>query len=416
MSQGAGSGAEAEPLPAGGVADPEFAEWMGPLGPWGARRVAVAVSGGADSLALAWLASRWGEAVGFVVDHGLRADSAAEAELVAGWLRGFRVSAQVLRLGLGPGPGVAARAREARYAALGAAVAGAGLCDLLVGHQALDQAETFLIRAASGSGEAGLAGMARVVETGWGRIVRPLLGVAPGRLRATLAAAGLDWIEDPTNRDARWTRARVRAGLGREAGAAAAAAARRAGAARAEAEGTLAAALGEQVAFRPEGFAIVRGAIGAAGWGAVVRTVAGAAYPARSGALARLAARARPGTLGGVRVMPAGRLGEGWLVVREAAAVAGRIPAAAGVVWDRRFRLVGEVGEGLELGAAGAAAAAVRRRHGLPGAVAAVLPGLWRGRALVAVPHLGYAAEPGLDLARLVFVPAIPAAGAGFFV
>ena len=139
---------------------------MARLGPWDAqRRVALAVSGGADSMALALLTAAWGQPTAFIVDHGLRTSSATEAEETRTALAARHIPAQVLTLtGLQPGPGMPARARAARYRALDQAVAAAGLVDLLLGHHAGDQAETVLMRRAQNSGPRGLAGMASVTD------------------------------------------------------------------------------------------------------------------------------------------------------------------------------------------------------------------------------------------------------------
>ena len=169
---------------------------LGPFEP--APRLAAGVSGGADSMALALLADAWarergGSLLALIVDHGLRATSAAEAAETAARLGGRGIAARVLTIaGLAQGPALAERARTARFHALIAACAAEGILHLLLGHHAADQAETVLIRALGGSGPAGMAGMASLVETPMVRILRPLLGTAPADLRATLIAAGVD--------------------------------------------------------------------------------------------------------------------------------------------------------------------------------------------------------------------------------
>ncbi len=121
----------------------EFAALLAPLGPFEPRvQLAVAVSGGADSTALALLADAWARARGgavlaLIVDHGLRAESAAEAALTMARLAARGIAARVLTLrGLERGPALAARARAARYAALEAACRAAGVVHLLLGHHA----------------------------------------------------------------------------------------------------------------------------------------------------------------------------------------------------------------------------------------------------------------------------------------
>ncbi len=325
------------------AADPvtadEFAAAMARLGPWdAARKVAVAVSGGADSLALAVLAQGWGDPVALIVDHGLRPGSAAEAEAARAALAARGLPARILRIdGLQPGPGMPARARAARYAALTAACHAAGLVDLLLGHHAGDQAETVLMRQRRGSGPAGLAGMAALAEADHCRLLRPLLGMAAGRLRAVTLAAGLAPAEDPTNHDLRFTRARLRREIGGDAAHLLQLAARHA-AARAMAEREAAAELARRVSLYPEGFAVLSpGALRTDALAALLRSLSGRRWPV-TGAEA-LAAAPRPATLAGVRLLPAGRLGPGWLMVREAAAMAARRALPVGAVWDGRFRV-----------------------------------------------------------------------------
>jgi tRNA(Ile)-lysidine synthase len=167
--------------------------------------VAVAVSGGADSLALLHalraLAGprRWRLAV-VTVDHGLRPGSAADAAFVADHAKAIGLPARVCTLTPGDlarhrpaGPEGAARA--ARYEALWAATHELGCPWLATGHTLDDQAETVLLQLLRGAGPDGLAAMA--VRTG--RLLRPLLGVRRSETRACCAAAGLAWREDPTN-------------------------------------------------------------------------------------------------------------------------------------------------------------------------------------------------------------------------
>ncbi|HEV2869961.1 MAG TPA: tRNA lysidine(34) synthetase TilS [Actinomycetota bacterium] len=167
--------------------------------------VAVAVSGGADSLALlhalrALSGPRdWRLAV-VTVDHGLRPGSAADAAFVADHAKALGLPVRVCTLGpadLEPhrhaGPEGAARA--ARYAALWPATDDLGCSWLATGHTLDDQAETVLLQLLRGAGPDGLAGMA--VRSG--RLLRPLLRARRAETRACCAAIGLAWREDPTN-------------------------------------------------------------------------------------------------------------------------------------------------------------------------------------------------------------------------
>jgi tRNA(Ile)-lysidine synthase len=402
---------------------------MAPLGPFEpVPLLAAAVSGGADSMALTILADTWargrgGSLLALIVDHGLRPESAAEAAVTVQRLATRRIPAKVLRLAdLHHGPALAERARTARYSALYAACAGHGILHLLLGHHAADQAETVLMRRQSGSGPAGLAAMAALTEQTGLRLLRPLLGVPPVRLRATLRAAGIAWVEDPSNRDQRALRSRLRAGLDDPDGtgpavAALCKAARAAGTARRAQETATAETLAERAAICPQGFALLSpGSIDPAAFAALVRTIAGAAYPPATTAVAVLASAPRPATLAGVRLLPAGRLGAGLLLVREAAAMAPPVAARPGTVWDGRFRLHADAAPPADttIGALGADAAYLRRWSPLPSAVLRTLPALRRGNSLVAVPHLFYPDRATCFAVPVVFSPQRPAAGAPF--
>lgn len=373
---------------------------MARLGPWPVeRRVAVAVSGGPDSLALALLASQWARGrakpLGLVVDHGIRPESAADAAWTVDTLRRFGIPSRTLRLeGLAAGPGLQARARGRRYAALRDACVRAGLLDLLLGHHLADQEETMVMRARAGSGPDGRAGMSAICERAELRLVRPLLGIPPRRLRATLRAASLGWIDDPSNRDRGFARVRLRDEHART-GRALVAPDDPATAAATRARRLIEVAewCARHVTLREEGVALLPpGPWPASALARIVQALGGNAYPPPAAAIAALAASPRAATLAGVLLRPAGRLGPGFLACREVAALAPPIAARRGAVWDARFRLAGAADPppGWRLGALGAAdAATLRRRSDLPAACLATLPALRDGEGrLRLVPHL----------------------------
>ena len=196
---------------------PEVEALMTRFAPFEARpRLAVAVSGGRDSMALAALANDWararaGEILGLIVDHRLRPEAAAEACTTAARLSSLGIAAEIL---VWNDPKPASRlqetARVARYRLLFDACRHHGILHLLVAHHASDQSETIVMRAARASGPDGLAGMAALVEHRPARLLRPLLQVPRERLTATLAARGIAWIDDPSNEDRRFERVRVR--------------------------------------------------------------------------------------------------------------------------------------------------------------------------------------------------------------
>jgi tRNA(Ile)-lysidine synthase len=176
----------------------------------GGETVLVAVSGGADSVALLHvlrqLAPTWRLRLhGLHVDHGLRPDAASDAEVVRALGDRLAVPVEVERVRVGPGS-LEAAARAARYAALEAAADRLGADRIAVGHTADDQAETVLMRILAGAGVRGLAAIPPVR----GRIIRPLIDVRRQALRQALQEAGLPWVEDPTNRDLKFLRNRIR--------------------------------------------------------------------------------------------------------------------------------------------------------------------------------------------------------------
>lgn len=182
-----------------------------------ARRVLLAVSGGPDSLALLELAAAWRAAGGAApiaaatFDHGLRAQSQAEARSVAALCARLAVPhATLVWEGPKPATGLQERARDARYAALCAHAHAIGADVLATAHHADDQAETVLMRLARGSGVTGLAGMRPRSRLHGLTLLRPLLAVPKRELVALCEAAGLAYARDPSNEDERFARARLR--------------------------------------------------------------------------------------------------------------------------------------------------------------------------------------------------------------
>lgn len=198
-----------------------------PEGLRGGEPLALAVSGGPDSMAMLVLAAAAlpGRVVAATVDHGLRAEAASEAALVAAACARIGVPHATLDLEAPLAAGnVQAAARDARYALLGRWAVRAGARVLATAHHADDQAETFLMRAVRGAGPAGLAGvrarraMAVHVPTDQPMasdvfdlsIVRPLLGWRRAELRAIVDTAGMTVTHDASNEDARFERTQVR--------------------------------------------------------------------------------------------------------------------------------------------------------------------------------------------------------------
>ena len=204
------------------IGSEEAAKLLSCLG--GFPLTALAVSGGGDSMALMHLAARWAgrqpEAPRLhvlSVDHRLRPEAAREAAFVCERAAALGLPCTVLHWqGDKPSSGIQAAARAARYALLGGWCAEHGAA-LVTAHTIEDQAETLLMRLARGSGVDGLSAMAarRTLDIDGTQVphLRPLLSVPRPRLRATLQALGVDWIEDPSNQDTTFERVRLRQAL-----------------------------------------------------------------------------------------------------------------------------------------------------------------------------------------------------------
>ena len=171
----------------------------------------LAVSGGPDSLALLLLtASAFpGRVEAATVDHGLRPESAAEAAFVRE-ICAARGIAHATLTGPAIEGNVQAGARALRYRLLGDWARQRKLAFLLTAHHQGDQAETLLMRLQRGAGLAGLAGIRSRAEIDGLIVLRPLLGWRPAELAEIVAEAGLTPVEDPSNSDDRYDRARLR--------------------------------------------------------------------------------------------------------------------------------------------------------------------------------------------------------------
>jgi tRNA(Ile)-lysidine synthase len=334
-----------------------------------------------------------------------------------------------------PLAGLQAAARAARHRLLAAACGEAGILHLALAHHRDDQAETVLLRLARGSGIDGLAGMAAVRADGAVRVIRPLLGFSHDRLLATCRAEGIDWIEDPSNRNPGFARARLRAAADLLGGEGLDATrlgevARRAGRARAALEQATAGLLAEAATIHPEGWVTLAPTpLLAAPAEVALRALAqalaavGGPHPVRDEALERLLDALADGqgtTLGGCVV----RMRRGAVMVaREPVAAIERlsVPPGGRVLWDGRFDLQVSPRHGTPvtvaaLGAAGwrewVARQAADKVPDLPVPVRETLPSLWSGTELLGVPMVseryGFDADGQVPMDRAIFRPLSP--------
>jgi tRNA(Ile)-lysidine synthase len=419
-----------------------FGRWL----PTPLPACALAVSGGSDSIALMALFADWLRAAGgdpachavLTVDHGLRPEAAGEAEQVAIQAAALGFRHRTLHWeGHKPATGIQAAARATRYRLIHAQMVADGDSVLLTGHTRDDQAETLLMRLGRGSGLDGLAGMAPRLsfgELGLApagsvgaelEIVRPLLGMPRSRLRATLQARGMPWIDDPSNSSMNFERPRLRAlrtereALGLTDPMLALSAMRLLRARRAI-EGTVdefCRAEKGAVSVHPTGYirfdrgrlSTVEEEIALRALGRAIAACGGGDEPSSLAKLESLttAVRGRPvdATWTLARALITGRANT-VTVEREP----GREPLPAlqlapgtHAIWDGRFRVSADAAEGgITVRALGETAARQLRRQDFPSAevparVASFVPAFWCGDRLLAAPSLQFWADPALQ-------------------
>ncbi|MDM7255703.1 MAG: tRNA lysidine(34) synthetase TilS [Paracoccus sp. (in: a-proteobacteria)] len=371
----------------------------------GAEWCGVAVSGGGDSMALLHLAAGWArdharplEAA--TVDHGLRPQARAEAETVARACASLGIPHSILTWRDHGTGNLMARAREARMRLLADWARGRHADPaILLGHTRDDQAETLLMRLMRGAGLDGLAAMQPARRAQGALWLRPLLGLGRAELRDWLRAQGIGWIDDPSNDDDRFDRARARktiATLGLNP-AALAQSARLLGESRDDLAALTWDALRDHLRIEAGDVIlpadlIARPELTRRITLAALRFLNGPGYPPRATSVARFIAAARTGkaaVLNGVRVEP----GADWRFMREPAACTP--PAAAPGEWDRRWRITGPQTPGITvaaMGRSGLAALKARnidwRASGLPYGSALTSPGLWQRETLIGAPLL----------------------------
>jgi tRNA(Ile)-lysidine synthase len=377
--------------------------------------------------------------IALTVDHGLRKESAAEAARVAKWAGQAKVPHETLVwTGRKPAKNIQALAREARYRLIGERLRARGVETLLTGHTLDDQAETFLLRLARGSGLDGLSGMAPVApyplqEFAGVWLARPLLGFSHARLIATLRARKQKWIEDPSNANDRFARIQIRnvmpalaeAGATVERVASAAAHLHRARDAIDAAVGALIEGGAElspwgYALLKTEAFAAAPREVALRALARLIEVLGGGEYPPRFEQTEQaLGWLLTPGegpagrTLGGCRL--ARRDSGTVLAAREETALAKEDPVlhlkrGERGLWDRRYlvALDGEAGEGefevRRLGPAGLKAAGTKASlpQVEPHRIGAAVPALWQGERLAAAPLLGFSATEPRFSARFV--------------
>ncbi|MEH6630323.1 MAG: tRNA lysidine(34) synthetase TilS [Halopseudomonas aestusnigri] len=199
----------------------EFAELMSAFTFSGTSlRVGVAVSGGADSMALClllneWIKSQGAELIAVTVDHGLRPEAEFEAKWVAARLTAEGIEHHILTWEREPEAkgSTQVQARDGRYKAISTWCEKNKISCIALAHHLDDQIETFLMRLIRHSGADGLAGMSMLRQDGGLNFIRPLLAIPKDRLLVTLRDRGWGWIEEPSNHKDSYLRNRLRQGM-----------------------------------------------------------------------------------------------------------------------------------------------------------------------------------------------------------
>ena len=379
----------------------------------GRIKVAVAVSGGGDSIALLHLMHRAAAQTGYqiyavTVDHGLRAEAAAEAAGVAQFCANLGIPHATLHWRDHPTTGnVMDHARHARTRLIGDWARLQGIAQIALGHTADDVAETFLMGLARAAGLDGLAGMRGRWQTACLTWSRPLLRHSRASLRAYLSRHAIAWVDDPTNEDEDYTRVKARkvlaalAPLGITVDRLTISIAHLAVAQTAVQHGVLAAV--DAYVTTPAG--VVQ--ISRAGFNdlppdlqrrllvAAIAWLSGDAYPPRSAKQTTLLAAMRAGrdtTLNGCRFRSKS---DHIAVTREPRAVAA-ITCLTDHLWDNRWRVTGPHAPDLTLRALGAEGLRLCKNWrdcGISRDALLVSPGVWRGDALISAPIAGFNPE-----------------------
>lgn len=175
-------------------------------------RLGIALSGGPDSVALLLLAQAAfpGRVEAATVDHGLRPESAAEAAFAARLCGELGVPHAILAADEAIAGNVQSAARALRYRLLAGWARAEGIAALLTAHHQDDQAETLLMRLQRGAGLSGVSGVRAATRIAGVAVARPLLGWPRAKLAAIVAEAGIEPVQDPSNTDEQYDRARLR--------------------------------------------------------------------------------------------------------------------------------------------------------------------------------------------------------------
>ncbi len=432
------------------ISSGEFDGWMQAVSYFEANpTIAVATSGGADSMSLLllardWVADRGGKVISLTVNHNLRPEAASEALQVAAWCRKLAVEHHIL---IWDSPtkiqSIQASARTARYQLLTNFCRENNILHLLTAHHAGDQVETMFFRLARGSGLEGLSAMSAQSIISSVRLLRPLLHVDKERLIATLRENNQPWIEDPSNHNLLYSRVNIRRQLATSPDESsvrqnAGYIIKNFGKYRNLIERNAVSQLTDTVKLYPMGYAELYYSSGISSkiLGSIIQTLNGEEHPPRSEKLDNLLSLIKGNklkskrSLGGLIFEP---LSSGQIMVyREEKAITPSLILANNqpVLWDKRFlieyRTPKELRQSVEIRALGSnGLAQIKKlapsllRATPPARILRQLPSFWLLEELLAVTHISYMSKQA-TLADIQctakFRPAKALAGSSFFI
>ncbi len=436
------------------VSSTEFDDLMSVIGYFEPKpTLAVATSGGADSMALLLLAHQWankngGKVISITVNHNLRPEAKEEAEYVADFCARLGIEHNTLswKYHKKPDSAIQAQARAARYELLTDYCRNNDILHLLTAHHQGDQAETLFLRLIHGSNISGLSCMPAQNIVSGVRLLRPLLAIPKERLIAYLKINHQDWIEDPSNQNCNYERVRIRNSL-RDNGKIKQSASILSDAfskVRNILENSIASELTNNVSIYESGYAVIQSAeISLPALSALITTLSGEEHPPRREKLENIHTAIESQKL--IRRNIAGLLFEKIntgeiLVYREEKAI--EQPVIIGenteIYWDKRFLLkwknidpaTENKAYSLQIRALGSDGLAKIKKSSPyllknmpPARILRCLPSFWLLEELINVPHIAYMAKntnenisvPAIETC-IKFYPAKALAGSSFFV
>jgi tRNA(Ile)-lysidine synthase len=437
----------------------EFADLMQTMSPFEEKpTIAVAVSGGADSMALCLLAHEWaksnnGKIVAITVDHHLRPSSTDEAKSITKWLNEKNIEHHILDWETPQTQGLEAAARSARYSLLNEFCQQKGILHLMIAHHVDDQAETFLMRIERGSGVYGLSAMSPISYKEHVRYLRPFLSIPRLRLQATCKHFNQEWIEDESNADDKYKRVKFRkllpsladTGLNSET---IAATAKRMANTREFLEESIASLTAESVFIHPAGFALLNPKklhsankeIGQRVLSNIITCIGGNEYPPRFEKTERLYTELcenpddfKGATLSGCSIKPLPKNAHNCItnlanpndfsimICKEFAAIPEKQQLQNRMLWDNRFVLnTNSEPPNAHIGAIGQTGWNMIKQNydkiPLPKDVIYSLPAIYIKGDMVESPLIGYTSDisrhsNSLIIKSLYFKPIIPISG-----